>query len=175
MKNNEKHNLTPYTPDHPYRKLITGGYGSGKTNALLYLIKEQDSDDLIAKIYLYAKYLNEPKHQFLIKKRKDVGIKYLNDPKAFTEYSQCMDDVYSNINDYNPNRKRKILIVFDDMIADIMTSRKLQAILKELFIRCRISNISLVFITQSCFSVSKFYTLLNNEDSQQKRATTNCY
>ena len=66
-----------------------------------------------------------------------------------------MDDVYENINDYNPNRRRKILIVFDDMIADIMTNKKFQSIIKELFIRCRKLNISLVFITQSYFSVPK--------------------
>ena len=66
-----------------------------------------------------------------------------------------MDDIYQNINDYNPSRKRKILIVFDDMIADIMTNKKFQAIIKELFIRCRKLNISLVFITQSYFSVPK--------------------
>ena len=66
-----------------------------------------------------------------------------------------MDDVYENIDDYNPNRQRKILIVFDDMIADIMTNKKFQAIIKELFIRCRKLNISLVFITQSYFSVPK--------------------
>ena len=66
-----------------------------------------------------------------------------------------MDDVYENINDYNLIRKRKILIVFDDMIADIMTNKRFQAIIKELFIRCRKLNISLVFITQSYFSVPK--------------------
>ena len=66
-----------------------------------------------------------------------------------------MDDVYENIHDYNPNRRRKILIVFDDMIADIMTNKKFQAIIKELFIRCRKLNISLAFITQSYFSVPK--------------------
>ena len=64
-----------------------------------------------------------------------------------------MDDVYENINDYNPIRKRKKLIVFDDMIADIMTNKRFQAIIKELFIRCRKLNISLVFITQSYLSV----------------------
>ena len=73
--------------------LIIGGSGSGKTNALLNLIKEQDNDNLIDKIYLYAKDLNEPKYQFLIKKREDVGIKHLNDPKAFIEHSNTMDDV----------------------------------------------------------------------------------
>ena len=73
---------------------------------------------------MYAKNVNEPKYQFLIKKREDVGVKHLNDPKAFIEYSAYMDDVYNNFNDYNPNRRRKILIVFHDMIADIMTNKK---------------------------------------------------
>ena len=132
--------------------MIIGGCGSGKTNALLNLIKEQDDID---KIYLYAKDLSEPKYEFLIKKREDVGIKYCNDPNAFIECSNRMDDVYQNIDDYNPSRKRKILIVFDDMIADIMTNKKFQAIIKELFIRCRKLNSSLVFITQSYFSVPK--------------------
>ena len=79
----------------------------------------------------------------------------MNDPKAFIEYSQCMDDVYNNIDDYNLTRKRKILIVFDDMIADIMTNKKFQAKIKELFIRCRKLNISFLFITQSYFTVLK--------------------
>ena len=66
-----------------------------------------------------------------------------------------MNDVYENIDNYNPNRKRKVLIVFDDTIADIMTNKKFQSIIKELFIRCKKPNISLVFITQSYFSVPK--------------------
>ena len=91
-----------------------------------------------------------------------------------------MDDVYNNIDDYNPARKRKKLIVFDDMIADIMTNRKFQSIIKELFIRCRKLNILLVFILQFCLFCSKrsqikFYTLLNEEDSQQKRVTKYFY
>ena len=135
--------------------LIIGGSGSGKTNALINSIKEQDSESLIDKIHLYAKELDKLKYQFLIKKREDVGIKHLNDSKAFIEYSQCMDDVYTNIDDYNPSRKRKILIVFDDIIADIMSNKKIQAMVKELFIRYRKLNISLVFITQSYFSVPK--------------------
>ena len=81
--------------------------------------------------------------------------KNLNDKNAFIERSNTMDDVYDNIDDYNPKRKRKILIVFDDMIADIMTNKRFQAIIKELFIRCRKLNISLVFISQSYFSVPK--------------------
>ena len=155
-ENNKDHDKKwPYIPDHTYRILIIGGSGTGKTNALLYLIQQQDNGNLIDKVYLYAKDLDEPKYQFLIKKREDVGIKYINDSNAFTEYSNTMDDVYNNIDNYNPNRKRKILIVFDDMIADITTNGKFQAIIKELFIRCRKLNISLVFITQSYFSVPK--------------------
>ena len=152
-KNNKEHNdKWPYIPDRPYRILIVRGSRSGKTNALFNLINEQDDSD---KIYLYAKDLNEPKYEYLIKNHKNTGIKHLNDPNAFIECSNTMDDVYENINDYNPIRKRKKLIVFDDMIADIMTNKRFQAIIKELFIRCRKLNISLVFITQSYFSVPK--------------------
>ena len=104
---------------------------------------------------MYAKDLSEPKYKSLIKKHEDVGTNHFNDSNAFIECSNTMDDVYENIDDYNPNRKRKILIVFDDMIADIMSNKKFQAIIKELFIRCRKLNISLVFITQSYFSVPK--------------------
>ena len=104
-----------------------------KTNALLNLIKEQDDID---KMYLYAKDLSEPKYEFLTKKREDVGIKYCHDPNAFIECSNRMDHVYQNIDDCNPSRKRKILIAFDGMITGIMTSKKFQTIIKELFIRC---------------------------------------
>ena len=91
----------------------------------------------------------------MIKNRKNAGIKHVNNSKAFIECSNTMDDVYENIDDYNPSRKRKVLIIFDDMIGDIMSNKKFQAIIKELFIRCRKQNISLVFITQSYFSVPK--------------------
>ena len=132
--------------------MIIGGSGSGKTNALLNLIKEQDDID---KVYLYPKDLSEPKYECLIKKHEDVGTSHLNDPNAFIECSAIMNDVYQNIEVYNPNRKRKMLIVFHDMNAEIMANKKFQAIVKEVFIRCRKSNISLVFITQSYFSVPK--------------------
>ena len=142
-ENNKKHNKKwPFIPDYPYRILIIGGSGSRKTNPLLNLINEQDDID---KIYLYAKNLSEPKYGF--------GIKYCNDPNAFIECSNTMVDVYENIDDYNPSRKRKIFIVFDDMITENMTNKKYQVIIKELFISRRKLNISLVFTTQSYFSV----------------------
>ena len=132
------------------------GSGSGKTITLLNLTNEQNDID---KIYLYTRDLNERKYKILVKKCKDAGIKHLNDPSAFIEYSNTMDDVYENIHDYNLNRKIKTGIIFDDMIADIMTNKWFQAIIKELFIRCRKLNISLVSITQSCFSVPKHVRL----------------
>ena len=118
-ENKTKHNKNwPYIVDHSYIILIVGDSGSGKTNALINLINEQNDID---KIYLYARDLSEPKYEYLIKKREDVGIKHLNNPNAFIECSNTMDDVYDNINDYNSNRRRKTLIVFDDMIAYIRT------------------------------------------------------
>ena len=152
-ENNKEHNEEwPYIPDHPYRIIIIGGSGSGKTNALINLINEQNDID---KIYLYARDLSEPKYEYLIKKREDAGIKHLNNPNAFIECSNTMDDVYENINNYNQIRKRKKLILFDDMIVDIMGNKKSQAVIKELLIRCEKLNNLLIFITQSYFSVPK--------------------
>ena len=134
-ENNKGHNEKwPYILDHPYRILIIRGSASGKTKALHNLINEQND---INKIDLYAKDLSEPKYKYLIKNRENVRIKHLNDSNAFTECSNTMDDVYENIDDYDPSRKRKILIVFDDMIVDIMSNKKFQAVIEELFIRCR--------------------------------------
>ena len=116
------------------------------------MINEQNDID---KDFLYARDLSEPKYEHLIKKREDAGIQHVNNLNAFIECSNTMDDVYENIHDYNSSWKRKMLIVFGDRIADIMTNKKFQAIIKELFIRCRKLNISLVFITQSYFSVPK--------------------
>ena len=132
-------------PDHPYRILIIGGSGSGKTNLLLNLIENQPDID---KIYLYAKDPYESKYQYLINKREGVGINHFNDPKAFIEYSNDMQDVYKNIDEYNIDKERKILIVFNDMIADMINNEKLNSIVTYLFIRGRKLNISLVFITQ---------------------------
>ena len=118
----------------PYSMLIIGPSGSGKTNALFNLLQKQNNNNPIDKIYLYAKDLSESKYQSLIEKCENSGIKNYNDLTAFIEYSNTMDDVFSNIDDYNPKRKRKILIVFDDMIADIITNKKFQAIIKELLL-----------------------------------------
>ena len=95
-----------FIPDHPYRILVISGSGLGKTNALLNLVKEQGDID---NIYLYAK---------VIKKREDAGIKHLNVSDVFIECSNTMDGIYENTDEYNPTTKRKILIVFDDMIPD---------------------------------------------------------
>ena len=92
-ENKTEQNLKlPYIADHPYRILIIGGSGSGKTNALLNLINNQPDID---KIYLYAKDLYEAKYQFLINKRESIGLKHFNNPKAFI-YSNDMQDVYKN-------------------------------------------------------------------------------
>ena len=140
-ENKTEHNgKLPYIPDHPYRILITGGSASGKTNTLLDLINEQNDID---KIYLYAKDLSEPKYEYLIKKRENVGIKHVNNLNAIIECSNTMDDVYENIHDYNLNRRGKILIVVDDMIADIMTNKKFQSIIKELLLL-----LNLIFLSQ---------------------------
>ena len=127
-KNNKKRNEKwPYIPDHYYKILIMGGSGSGKTNALFNLINEKNYID---KIYFHARHLNEPKYEYLIKNREDVGRKHVNNSNAFIECSNKMDDIYENINDYNLNRRRNILIAFDNTIADIMNNKTFQAITK---------------------------------------------
>ena len=106
--------------------LIIGPSGSGKTNTLLNLIQNLNETTSVDKIYLYVKDLSEPKYELLINNRKNAGIKHFNDSTAFIEYSNDMDDVFTNIDDYNKKRKRKVLIVFDDMIPDIMRSKNLK-------------------------------------------------
>ena len=138
--------------DWSFIMLIIGPSGSGKTNTFLHLLKNFHPID---KIYLDAKDTDEKKYQYLINKREQAGIKNLNDPHAFIEYSSDMNDVLDDINNYNKNRDKRLLIIFDDIIADIMRSEKFKAIVKELFIRCRKLNISIVFITQSYFRTPK--------------------
>ena len=167
----------PYIPDHPYIILIIRGSGSGKTKALLNLINKQPDID---KTHLYAKdtdlYIGS-KYQYLINRRESIGLKQFNDPKAFIEYSNDMKDVYKNIDEYNSGKKHKTLIVFHDIIADMINNKKLNSIETELFIRSRKLNICLVFITQSYFMVLKdvrlnstdFFTMkiLNKRELQQ--------
>ena len=98
---------------------------------------------------MYAKDLYEAKYQYLSNKREGVGMNHFNDPKAFIEYSNNMRDLYKNIDKYNPNKKNKILIAFNDIIVDMINKKKLDSIVTELFIRGRKFNISLFFITQS--------------------------
>ena len=155
--NKTEHNENwPYIPDKPYRVLIIGGSRSGKINALLNLIENQPDID---KIYLFAKDPYEAKYQYLVNERESVRINHFNDPEAFIEYSNDMHDVYKNINYYNPDIENKILIIFDDMIADMTHNKKLDSIVTELFIRGRKPNIYLAFITQSYFKVPKHVRL----------------
>ena len=138
--------------DWPFKILIIGPSGSGETNTLLHLINIFHP---IHKICLYAKDTDEKKYHYLISKREQAGIKNLNYPNAFIEYSNDMNDVLDDINNYNENRDKKVLIIFDDMITDFMRSEKFKATVKELFIRCRNLNISIVFIRQSYFRTPK--------------------
>ena len=116
----------------------------------MILLKNQPAID---KIHLYVKDLYEAKYQYLINIREKVGIDHINDPKDFIEYSNNMRDVYKNIDEYNPDKENKILIAFDDMIADMSDNKKINSTVAELFIRGRKLDISIVFITQSYFRV----------------------
>ena len=147
-------------------------------------------------MYLYAKDPYQAKYQYLINKREKVGLNHYDDPNAFMEYLNDMQDVYKNIEDYNLGKKRKALIVFDDMIADMINNKKLNPVVTELFIRGRKLNISIDFITQSYFKVPKdvrlnsthFYIMKipnkrelqhiatnHSSDVELKRTSGNCY
>ena len=125
--------------DWPFRMLIIGQSGSGKTNTLLHLIND----------------LHEPKYEYLINKTEQAGIKNLNNLHAFIEYSDDMNDILDDINNYNKNRDKNVVIVLDDMIADIEYNKNFKRIIKELFYRARKINVSIVFITQSYFRALK--------------------
>ena len=128
-----------------------------RKNKFIIQSNKQQSD--IDKIYLYAEGPHEAKYQFLINKRKSTGLRNFSDSKVFIEYSNDTGDIYKNTEEYNPYKKHKILIVFDDMIADMLSNKKHNPIVTELFIKGRKLNISLVFITQSYFTVPKNVTL----------------
>ena len=154
-------NITPKNDntDWAYRKLIIGPSGSCTTNYLRHSI--QRDNNKIDKIYLYAKDLEEPKYQLLIKKREQAGIKNSKYYNAFNGYSNSMDGIYDDINDYNKKRKRKVLIVFDNMISHVMSNKKAQQVLKEQFVRCRKLNISFCFLTQSYFRIPNIMSFLS--------------
>ena len=117
---------------HPYRILIIGGATSGKNNVLLNLIKHQQPD--IKKFIYTSKMHLNLKYQLFINGREKVGIKTLKIPKAFIDYSQTINHLYENLEDYNPARKGRVLIVFDDMIADMESNEKLSPIVTEMFL-----------------------------------------
>ena len=114
----------------------------------------------------------------LVNKRENVGLKHCNDPKTFIKYSNDMDDKYENTDEYNPKKTRKILIVFGDMIADMLATKNLQPIVTDLFIRGRKLNISIVFVTQPYFAAPKnirlnsthFFMKIPNKRKLQKIA-----
>ena len=171
-ENNKEHKEKwPYIRDHPQRIIIIGGSGSGKTNALLNLINEQNDID---KIYLHARDLSEPKYEYLIKKRESAGIKHLNNPNAFIECSNTMDDVYEDINDYNRIEKIKKIIVFDDMITDIMTSKKILSHNQRIIYQVQKTKCftcfyhSMLFFWPKRFQI-KYITLFHHENKQQNR------
>ena len=175
MENMKDHNPSqPKIPDHPIRILIIGGSGSGNINSTFNLINEEPDTD---KIYLYAKSPYEAKQQYLVNKRKSTALKQFNDFKVFIEYSNYMYDIYKNVEEYNPNKRRKILIVFDDVIADMLSNKKCKPIVTELCITGRKLNISLVFITVLFCDAknyqTKLYALFYYENSKQTRISTN--
>ena len=122
-------------------------------------------------------------YQFLINKQKSAGLKHFNDSEDFIEFSNDMDDVYKSIEECNPDKKRKIFFVFDDMIDDMLGNKQLSPIVTELFTRSRKQKISLVFITQSSFAVlenikqnSTYITIsvFYDGNSKQIRNSINC-
>ena len=145
-----------------------------KTNSLFNLIIHQLDID---KDYLSAKDPYEVKQQVLINKKESIGLKNVNYSKAFSEYSEFLDNIYKNIDEYNLNKQRKILVVFNYMIADMLSNKKTNVIVTELFIRDRKLNVSLVLIIQSYFSApkntTKFYTLIYYKNSKQTRTSAN--
>ena len=110
-------------------------------------------------MYPYAKNPYEAKYQYLINKHEKISLKHYDDPKTFIEYSNDMQDVYKNIEEYNLGKKHKLLIVFDEMIADMINNKKVTPVVTGLFVRRRKLNISLVFMTQSYFKVQKKFRL----------------
>ena len=138
-----------YIPDHPFRTLIIGGSGSIKTNVLLNLIKK------LKKFIYMSKIHSNQSINYLLMEEKKQEFKNEKNSKVRIDYSQAVDDVYENLEDYNPMKNRKVLIVFDEMKADMESSKKSRLIVTELFLRGRKLDISLLFISQLYFKVPK--------------------
>ena len=151
-KETDHNSKQSYIRDHSYIVLIIGGSGAEKISALLNLINNQPDID---KICLNAKDRYESKYQFLMNKREITGLKHFNNPKSFIEYSNDMKDIYKNVNGYNEDKERKIIIVFDDMIADLINNKNLNSVVTELFISDRKLNIPLVFINSHTLRLQK--------------------
>ena len=165
----EKHNSNwPQIPDHPYRILIIGDSGSGKTNSLFNLIYHQPDTD---KPYLHVKDSYEAKYQFLINKRKKTCLKHFNDSKAFIEYPKNMDDIYKNI-EKNYLEKRKILFIFY-----MLNNKELNTIVTEVIIRGRKLNLSLAYyIVLFCSTKKyqiKFCAIFYHENSKLQQIAFN--
>ena len=159
-ENKTEHNPKwSYIPDHPHRILTVGVSRSGKINALLNLINSQPDIDII---YLYAKDPYVAKYQYFFNKREKVGLDHFNDFKASMGYSNDMSDVYKSSEDHKPNNKRKLLIIFDDMIADMINNKKAKfssklsevqkLFIKKLFIGGAENLLCLSFLLQNVIS-----------------------
>ena len=154
-ENIKEHNQHwPQITNHSYKILIFRSSGSGKTNSLFNLINEEPDID---KIYLHDKDLYELKYQFLINKGESTGLKHFNDSKAFIECLNDMNDIFKNTEEYNSNKKCKILLVFDGMIADMINNKNLNPVATELFVTGRKLNISLVLLRQKYIRLNSCY------------------
>ena len=152
-KNIKEHNPKwLQVPSCPYMILIIEGSESRKANSLSNLVSHQSD---INKMHLYAKGSYKANLQLLIDNQESAGLKYLNDSKAFIKYTNEMDDIYKNIKENKLNKKCKILIVIDNMIAGMLSNIKFNPMVTVLFIRSININISLVFITKSNFHTPK--------------------
>ena len=154
-----------------YRILIIGSSGSGKTNTLLSLIKEQDDTDNLFECKRF-KWTQISIFDQKVRRCRNKTVKWSKCIYWVLKYDGWL---YESIDHYNPSRKRKILTVFDDMIVDIITNKKFQTIIKELFIRCKKLNISLMLITQSYFPVPKDVRLNSTHYLIMKLTTTKNY
>ena len=140
-----------YIPDHSHRILLTESSGSEKTNASLNLINHQPDID---KIHLYVEDPYEAKYHYLSNKREKAGLNHYGDPKAFIKYSNDMQDVYKNTAENNPGEKCKVLIVLDDMIAEMISNKKVI----QWLLNCSLEAKNLIFqLFLLCNHILRYY------------------